>query len=165
MSQAPEVKTIGIVGTGDVGIALARGFLRDGHKVVMGTRKPDGKEKEFLEKLTKTAFEDEKQGLSKHTEGFSLTTQEKAAHQGDVVILAVNWAAVEHVCKELKDHLKGKIVVDVNNPLHFEGGKFLGLLPLKDSKGNNRSGGEVVQEALPQSKGLLFLFYFCFVRL
>jgi len=58
---------------------------------------------------------------------------------------------VEPVCKELHEHLKGKVVVDVTNPLHFEGGKFQGLLPLKDSKGNSRSGGEFVQELLPHS--------------
>jgi len=132
-------------------MALTRGFLRDGYKVVMGTRKPDGKEKETVEKITKTAFEDEKEVLAKNIEHFSLTTQEKAAQEGEIVVLAINWSAVESVCKELKGYLAGKVVIYVNNPLNVEGGKLVGLLPLKDGKGNTRSGGEFVQELLPKS--------------
>jgi len=154
MAQATEVKTIAVIGTGDVGFALSRGFLRDGYKVVMGTRKVDESiEKATVEKLkTKGSCKDEMALVEKHIGHFSLTTQQKAAHQGEIVVLAVNWSAVEAVCKELHDILKGKVVLDVNNPLNFEGGKLQGLLPLKDSKGNQRSGGEVVQELLPHSK-------------
>jgi len=154
MAQAPETKVIGMIGTGDVGLALTRGFLRDGYKVIMGTRKPDeSKQKEIIEQLkTKGADKGEMAAVAKNITNFSLTTQIKAAQNAEVVFIAVNWQAVEAVCKEVHEHVKGKVVVDVNNPLHFEGGKLTGLLPLKDSKGNTRSGGEFVQELLSQAK-------------
>jgi len=142
-----------LIGSGDVGIALTRGFLRDGYKVIMGTRKPnETKEKEMLENIIKSAFKDEVDGINKHRGDFSLVTQEDAANKGEIIILAVNWAAVEIVCNKLKSYVKEKIVIDVTNPLHYESGKYAGLLPLKDSKGNHRSGGEVVQELLSHSK-------------
>jgi len=81
MAQAVELRVIGMIGTGDVGLALTRGFLRDGYKVIMGTRKPDeGKTKEIVEKLkTKGINKEEMVAVEKHIGHFSLATQEKSS--------------------------------------------------------------------------------------
>ncbi|MFF4811123.1 NADPH-dependent F420 reductase [Micromonospora chersina] len=39
---------------------------------------------------------------------------------GDIVVLAVPYPAVDQVLAERGDQLKGKIVVDITNPLNFE---------------------------------------------
>lgn len=53
------------------------------------------------------------------------------APEGDVVVLAVPYPAVEGILTELRDRLAGKVVVDITNPVDFE--TFDGLAVPADS--------------------------------
>ena len=120
---------IGILGSGDVGRALGRGFARRGWDAVVGTRGPD----ELGEWADET--------------GVSVGTFAEAAAHGDVIVLAVRGDAVDDVLK-LAGHgnFAGKLVLDATNPLDFSGGMPPGLL-----FGGTDSLGERVQAALPDA--------------
>jgi predicted dinucleotide-binding enzyme len=90
---------IGIIGTGSVGSALARGFSSAGHSVVVGSRDPE------------TASPD----LRDHAGNVSVASQEAAADHGDVVVLALPAGAIVDVAAALADRLTGKTVVDTAN--------------------------------------------------
>ena len=94
-------ETIAMIGTGDLGRALGPEFAALGHEIVYGSRNPD--REEIRELVARTG------------DNASATTQEDAAAQADIVMLAVPWSAVESVVPNLGD-LSGKIVIDPTNP-------------------------------------------------
>jgi 8-hydroxy-5-deazaflavin:NADPH oxidoreductase len=106
---------IGIVGSGEVGKTLARGFAERGHPVVLGTRHVA--EHQDLAPLVEVASFD------------------KAAAHGEVVVLAVRWAAVGEVLGSISAAaLNGKILVDATNPLTYRDGRPTGIeVPLEGS--------------------------------
>ena len=113
---------IAIIGTGVVGVSIARGLKGKGHSVVLGTRDPHA-----ADIMSTAAAADA--GLAKPDE---------AAAGADIIILALPWAAAEQATKALGD-LSGKIVIDCMNPLGMVNGA-LGL-----TIGHNTSVGEIVQ--------------------
>lgn len=123
---------IGIVGSGDVARSLGKGFADAGHEVMLGTRYPDKKELDSWKKHT-------------GKKGFVGTTTE-AADFGETVILAIAWHAAENVLSQIRPESAGKIVIDVTNPLQFNGDE-----PPSLTIGHSMSGGELVQQSLPDS--------------
>src|SRR5215467_850241 len=87
--------TIAILGFGDVGITLARGFEKHGYQVVMGTQHS---EKKIDWKGELLSFAD-------------------AAQKADVLLLAVKGGAAEAVVKSVAPHASGKNVIDATNPI------------------------------------------------
>ncbi len=123
---------IGILGTGDVGKALANAFLALGHDVKMGSREPANP------KATAWATE----AGSKASAG----TFADAAEFGELVVLATLGAAADSVLRAAgPDRLAGKIVIDTTNPLDMSAG-----FP-KLSVGHTDSGGEQVQRLAPDA--------------
>lgn len=120
---------IAIIGTGNVGSAIARGLKDKGHAVVLGVRDPASAEAWQLAQ----------------TSNASVAVPQDAAAVSDIVILALPWAAAETVVKALGD-LSGKIVIDCMNPLGMVDGAF-GL-----TFGHTTSGGEIVQGWLPTAR-------------
>jgi predicted dinucleotide-binding enzyme len=118
---------IAIIGTGNVGAALARGLARGGHSVTLGTRDPAGAA-----------------ALAAET-GAALALPAAAAAGADIVILALPWAAAEGALAGLGD-LSGRIVVDCMNPI----GRSAGGIGL--TVGHDTSGGEMVQRWLPGAR-------------
>jgi len=94
-------KKIGILGSGEVGQALARGLILDGYNVAVGSR--TGK---------KATVVDEALGMDVQTGTFR-----EIAAWGELIILAVKGSAAEGVASELASELAGKVVVDVTNPI------------------------------------------------
>jgi predicted dinucleotide-binding enzyme len=93
---------IGIIGTGDVGKALAKGFLHHGHQVMVGSRSP-----EKLEAIRNSIGSTLATGTLKETAAFA-----------EVVVLAVKGtAAKEAILATGADALAGKIVIDTTNPI------------------------------------------------
>ncbi|MFZ1679043.1 MAG: NAD(P)-binding domain-containing protein [Saprospiraceae bacterium] len=95
-------KTMGIIGSGQVGITLANGFHKHGYKVMIGTNDPE-KHSTIKEKtngnVTIGSFSD-------------------VANFSDVVILAVKGSAAEEAIQSAGiDSLKNKIVLDATNPI------------------------------------------------
>ena len=121
---------IGILGSGDVGKALGRGFIALGHSVVMGSRdaanpKVAAWAKEMGAKASSATFAD-------------------AARAGEIVVLATLGTATEDVLRSVgPDAFKGKLVLDATNPLDFS----KGAPRLVGNVGD--SGGERHQKLLP----------------
>ena len=87
---------IGILGSGAVGPALARGLARHGHEVRIGTRQS---------------------GL----EGLSTGSPQDVAREAELVVLAVRGDAAVQVVSGLTAELDGKVLVDTTNPLDASG--------------------------------------------
>lgn len=91
----------GILGSGVVAKALAAGFLKHGHSVMLGTRD--------VGKLADWA--------AQHP-GSRVGSFAEATAFGEVVVLAVKGtAALEALRLAGADHLAGKVVIDTTNPI------------------------------------------------
>src|SRR5919112_2665295 len=88
---------IGILGSGVVGQALARGLARHGHEVRIGTRK------EAVEDLPVGA-------------------PSEVVADADLVFLSVLGTAAVEVVTGVREQLAGKVLVDTTNPLDFSTG-------------------------------------------
>jgi predicted dinucleotide-binding enzyme len=95
------IMKVGVLGSGDVAKALASGFLKHGHEVMVGSRTP-GKLKDWAEQDGKA-----------HTGTFF-----DAAAFGELVVLAVKGlAAAEALRLAGAENLGGKPVIDATNPI------------------------------------------------
>ncbi len=112
---------IAIIGVGNVGSTLGKGWAAKGHQIIYGVRNPGDGKAEAAVKATG--------GKAR------AATVKDAASAADVVVLAVPWGAAREVVKQAGD-LTGKIVVDATNPLRPD---MSGLV-----LGHNTSAGEEV---------------------
>jgi len=93
---------VAILGSGQVGEALATGFLSNGYAVMRGSREPDK-----LAAWKQAATGDASTG-----------TFAEAAAWGEIVVLAVKGSAAESVLELAGlDNLAGKRVIDTTNPI------------------------------------------------
>jgi 8-hydroxy-5-deazaflavin:NADPH oxidoreductase len=92
--------TISILGAGNVGMALAKAFVRVGEGVRLGVPKPE-KYREAVDALGASA---------------ALGTTADAIAHGDPVILAVPYGAAISVARSVPDW-NGRILIDATNPL------------------------------------------------
>jgi hypothetical protein len=133
MTKGHEMK-IGIVGSGNVGQTLGRGFLALGYEVKIGTR--DAKNPAVADWVAASG--------PKASSG----TFADAARFGEVVFLCTLWAGTENALSMAgKEHFAGKVVVDVTNPLEVVRGYGPRL-----AIGHTTSAGEKVQEWLPEAR-------------
>jgi predicted dinucleotide-binding enzyme len=124
---------IGILGTGDVGNALAKGFLGIGYEVMIGTRDPQSEKAAAI----KAALP-----------GLQVGSFSEAAKFGDIGALCTLWSGTEQAIKQADPkNLAGKILIDVTNPLVFAPNA-----PPSLALGHTDSGGEQVQRWLTDSK-------------
>lgn len=91
---------VGILGSGDVGKVLAKGFLKNGYQVAIGSDHP--------EKLTEFKGENPE---------METATFEQAAQSGDIVVVCVKGTVAEKIVEKVKRHLTGKTVIDTTNPI------------------------------------------------
>jgi 8-hydroxy-5-deazaflavin:NADPH oxidoreductase len=122
---------VGILGAGDVAKALARGFIALGHEVKLGARTP--------EKLDTFVAE-----AGAHA---SSGTLEDAATFGDLIVLAtLGVGTLEAIELAGKARFRGKVVIDVCNPLDHSAG-----IP-RLTVGYTDSLGEQIQRAIPEAR-------------
>ena len=136
---------IAVLGTGSVGRTLAARLHDLGHAVAIGTREP-----------TATLARTEPDGmgtpplsgwLAEHA-GIDLATFADAAAGADLVVNASSGAATLQVLTLAgAQHLAGKPLLDVSNPLDFSAG-FPPTLSVKDTD----SLAEQVQRAFPEAR-------------
>jgi predicted dinucleotide-binding enzyme len=88
---------IGILGSGQVGQALARGYRQHGHEVRIGSRQPD-------------------------VAGLPTGAPAEVVGQADLVVLAVLGTAAVDVVRGVAPQLDGKVLIDATNPLDFSTG-------------------------------------------
>jgi hypothetical protein len=128
---------IGILGTGMVGKALGTKLVSLGHEVKMGSREAGNAEGSAWSK-----------GMGKNA---SEGTFADAAVFGEMVFICLRGDVALPVAKGVAkslgaEKLKGKIFVDVSNPLDVDKGAPFPLLP---DLSNTTSLGEETQKALP----------------
>jgi predicted dinucleotide-binding enzyme len=128
-----DTKTkIGILGSGDVGKALGRGFAALGCDVKIGSREP-AKLNDWVAKTGVHA---------------SLGSFAEAAKFGDVIVVATLWSGTESALRLAgAEHFRGKVVIDATNPLVFAQNA-----PPSLALGHTDSGGEQVQRWLPGAR-------------
>lgn len=106
--QADRPLRIGIIGTGNIGGALARHWVAAGHEVLMSSRHP-----EELEPLAEELGPRARAG-----------TPAEAAEFGEVVLVSVPYAALPQIGEDNADALRGKIVLDTSNPVERRDGEM-----------------------------------------
>ena len=136
---------IAVLGTGMVGRALAARLSGLGHDVTVGTRDPQA-----------TLSRTEPDGMGNppfrtwatdHPE-ISLAPLGEAAAGAEVVVNATNGSGALATLEQAgAEHLAGKVLVDISNPLDFSQG-FPPSLFVKDTD----SLGEQIQRAFPQAR-------------
>ena len=94
---------VAIIGTGNVGSALATSSVGAGHTVTISSRDPQNAE-----------------AAGNQTGARWANTNREAVEAAEAVVLAVPMAAIEEVLQDLGDALDGKIVIDVTNRLNME---------------------------------------------
>jgi len=125
---------VGILGTGDVGKALAKGFLTLGHEVMIGARSATS------EKAAALAAE---LGAGASAGSFS-----DAARFGELVVLATLGAVNDQVVAAAgPDNLAGKVVLDTTNPLDLSKGFPPALIVPAEG-----SGGQQIQALAPAAR-------------
>ncbi|MCP5145502.1 MAG: NAD(P)-binding domain-containing protein [Gammaproteobacteria bacterium] len=120
---------IGIIGTGNIGSALAELWVGAGHTVFMSSRHP-----EELAPLAEQLGERAQAG-----------TVQEAAEFGDIILLSVPYAATPQIGRDFARELAGKIVVDTGNPVARRDGDMAGPALAK-------STGVSSQEFLPRTR-------------
>ncbi len=121
---------VGVLGSGDVGKVLARGFKKHGHDVRIGSREG-----------TRLADWSAEHGIHEGT--FS----EVVTH-GELLVLAVAGHAAEGLVRSLAGLLVGQTVIDTTNPIG--GAPVNGVLPY--FTGPNESLMERLQKAAPDAR-------------
>ena len=111
---------IAIIGAGNVGSTLGKGWSKKGHNVIYGIRNIDDEKYRHLKDHAK------------------LASPENAAKDSEIIVLATPWSATEQAIISLEKNYEGKILVDCTNPLKPD----LSGLTLT----GNTSGGEQVAQ-------------------
>lgn len=93
------MKKIGIIGSGIVARVLAKGFIKHGYNIMVGSR-------------DKTKYDQIQKETGALTGNFEETVQ-----YGEILILAVKGTASESVISTLSGRLSGKTVIDATNPI------------------------------------------------
>ncbi|HKR34090.1 MAG TPA: NADPH-dependent F420 reductase [Steroidobacteraceae bacterium] len=97
---------IGIIGTGNIGSALATHWAKAGHELVISSRHP-----EELQDLAKSLGPKVRVG-----------TPREAAQFGAVILLSVPYKATPDIGRDLASEIKGKVLLDTGNPYPMRDG-------------------------------------------
>ncbi len=127
MKEALLLSIAVLGGTGKEGKGLAYRWARAGYRVLIGSRS--------AEKAVKAASE-----IMELLEGSPSVvgaTNQEAAAQADIAVLTVPYSAHRETLESVREHLKGKLLVDVTVP----------LVPPKMSKVQMPPAGSAAQEA------------------
>ncbi|WP_291910666.1 NAD(P)-binding domain-containing protein [Chitinophaga sp. CB10] len=125
---------IGILGSGPVGLSLGKGLIHTGHHVTVGTRNPA---REALQQWAKQQGDRAAIGTFRH-----------AAEFGEMILICTSWTGTQKAIEAAGIwNFKGKIVVDVTNPVDGKGPDEFGRLTLMI--GHKHSAGEQIQAWLP----------------
>ncbi|MEP7241572.1 MAG: NAD(P)-binding domain-containing protein [Devosia sp.] len=121
---------IGVLGTGAAGQTVGTALVAKGHHVMMGARSAEN------EKVL---------GFASRTGGLSGTFADAAAH-GEMVLNCTRGDTSLATLGALGEQLRGKVLIDVANPLDFSHG-----FPPTLTVSNTDSLGEQLQRALPDT--------------
>ena len=126
--------TVAIIGTGNVGSALAANFAAGGQDFLLADR-----DQEAAGKLAS--------GLGGHAEVVSI---DEAVERADVLVFAVWLDAFEQLIARYGDRLAGKVIVDPTNPVGPDGaGGYKKII------GERESSGQILAGLLPAGARLV----------
>jgi len=100
-AQAQKPMKIGVIGSGRIGSTIGGLWVKAGHEVMFSDRDPE---------QVKRAIE----GLGPRARAGSVA---EAAAFGDAILIAVPYAALPAIQQQVGAQLRGKVVVDPNNPV------------------------------------------------
>jgi hypothetical protein len=100
LSRKPRKPRIGIIGTGNMALALGRALLAAGHFVAFGSRRPESRD-DFHEQV----------GTESRIYGI-----QAAIDAGEIVIITLPYATVAEAAEKFADSLRNKVVIDISNP-------------------------------------------------
>ncbi len=115
---------LAIIGAGNVGAALGKGWARSGHKIVFGVPTPSDPKYSTAAKAAGDA---------------RVEAVGDAVRNADAIVLAVPWDAASAAITSC-GNLAGRVLIDVTNPLRF------GASGLELALGYDTSGGEMVAQ-------------------
>ena len=116
---------IAIIGSGNLGKALAAAAVRNGHRVTLSAAHPE-----------------HARAAAESTGALAAESNLEAVERAEVVVLAVYSQVIVHVLDEIIDSLAGKILVDPTNPM------------TEDAYGpalEGDSGAEFIQKYVPEA--------------
>ncbi|QLQ15869.1 MAG: NAD(P)-binding domain-containing protein [Micropruina sp.] len=136
---------IAVLGTGMVGRAIAGRLSQLGHAVIIGTRNPDATlARTDGDRMGNPSY----QAWAAEHPAVQLATFADAVAGSELVVNATNGsAALEALTLAGAEHLAGKVILDIANPLDFSHGMPPTLF-VKDTD----SLGEQIQRAFPLSR-------------
>lgn len=134
---------IAILGTGMVGQTIAAKLEDLGHQVIIGTRNVENALNNAKPNPSGQTFSE---WLTAHS-GVSLGTFEEAATDTELVINAISGSgSLDALQAAGAANLKGKVILDISNPLDFSQG-----MPPSLFINNTDSLGETLQRAFPEA--------------
>lgn len=107
-ASSPSAVKIGIIGSGNLGGTVGTLWVKSGHAVLFSSRHP-----EELKKLV--------DGLGPLARA---GTVREALAFGDVILIAVPYAAYPQIGKDYSQELKGKIIIDAGNAVPARDGEI-----------------------------------------
>jgi 8-hydroxy-5-deazaflavin:NADPH oxidoreductase len=135
-----------VFGTGIVGQVMARRLADLGHSVIIGTRDAD----KTLTRTEKDMYGNPPfaEWYKQNKETIKLGSYAEAASSSEIIFnCTLGQASVEALQSAGDTHLKGKIIIDVSNPLDFSKGMPPTLSPV-----NTDSLGELIQRTFPEAQ-------------
>ena len=90
---------IAIIGAGNVGGALAFGWVKAGHEIIIGAKDP---------------ISDKVKKVTSQNSSIKVKSVKEASDGSEVILIATNPTAVEEISKQLGD-VKNKIIIDAMN--------------------------------------------------
>jgi len=136
------MKKVGIIGSGSVGKALARGLIENGYETTISSR--NGLIRNELEQLFNGKVKTD--------------TPENTARDNEIIVFAVKGTKAKEALTNLKiDNLAGKVVIDTTNPIE-DAAPINGVLIYSTSI--NKSLMEELQAMAPKAR---FVKAFCSV--
>lgn len=91
---------IGILGAGNVGGQLARGWIRHGHRIMLSSRDPNSLKMQAL--------------VAELGAGAQVGTVEETVAFGDVIVVAIPWDVLPNILRAVGGW-SGKVVIDATN--------------------------------------------------
>ncbi len=95
------MKKVGIIGSGDVGSALAKGFLANGYETTLSSRN-----------------EQKRKELEQEIDGLKTDTPLNTAKNNELIVFAVKGTEAKKALEEIGvENLAGKTIIDTTNPI------------------------------------------------
>lgn len=131
------LKKVAVIGLGNIGKAIASDLVNNSHNVIVASRNNE-----------------ESAAFAQQSNGFAQNMNiDQAIDTADIIIPAIWFGAFKEFFNDHEDILKGKIIIDVSNPIAPDGnGGFKKII------GEKESAGELNRAVLPQDAKLVKAF-------